>query len=103
MSQALHNYLEALPDIVSPEQLAEIIGTQKATVYQRLWRLKHGQAGENALPKFLNIPGTNRIGFLKADVAAWFIAAQETPRAKNRNLKPRRGRPSNKSIVEARS
>ena len=100
MSQALSNFLENLPEIVSPEALADILGIKKQAIYQRLWRVEHGQAASGALPTILSIPGSNRIGFLKADVANWFLEAQQAQSQRNRNPKPRRGRPSIKSKME---
>lgn len=86
-------FLADLPDLVTPEILANKLGIKKQTVYQRIWRQKK-KPESTLLPEITFIPGCNRVAFSRELVIEWWIGAQSKTPTSNQIKARKRGRPS---------
>jgi hypothetical protein len=71
MSDSINAYLADLPSLVTAELLAQKLGIDLETVYQRHWRKnKNPDACSHLLPPSFNVGG-KKLVFLKVDVVNW--------------------------------
>ena len=84
---ALETYLADLPDLVTPEDLANKLGIKVKTIYQRHWRQKQNPS-LNLLPTMLPIPGCNRLAASRHDVLIWWLGENQP------KIRKRAGRPT---------
>ena len=88
----LENYLADLPDLVTPEDLANKLGINVKSVYQRHWR-QNKNPKLNLLPPLLPVPGSNRLCTPKEVVIEWWCSANQPQSSK------RVGRPTKSEQV----
>ena len=101
MAANIDEYLADLPELVTPQALAEKLGIETQSIYQRIWRQKQNPS-KSLLPPVLPVPGSNKVAFAKTSVIDWWNCASAIKNEPRKSVKSV-GRPTKASQIKASS